>query len=107
MFRSLPSPGELHQLKHLIDNYYEAMNEIAGYIFDLRVEAQNNLLSNLFQNRVPQRKPLDPKHKVISTDAEVAEQLIRYFEKETAWGANVAAIEAEARAASAEKEINP
>ena len=30
-------------------------------MIDLQIEAQNKLLSGLFEHRVPRRKPLDPK----------------------------------------------
>jgi hypothetical protein len=90
-----PSPETFAALKRLIEQYKEAMDEIGCYIQDLTVEAQNNLLHGLFEARVPPRQPLDPKHKVISTVPEKAQELIRYFETETPWGKNLAIINAE------------
>jgi hypothetical protein len=103
-----PSPETFLALKHLIEKYKAAMDEIACYIHDLTVEAQNNLLHGLFEERVPPRRPLDPRHQVISTVPEKAQALIRYFETETPWGRNQAAInagviaEVQAKAASRE-----
>ena len=90
-----PSPEVFLALKRLIEEYKEAMYEIGCYIQDLTIEAQNNLLHGLFEGRVPPRKPLDPRHKVISTVPKKAQLLIRYFETETPWGKNQAVINAE------------
>ncbi|MGC9952602.1 MAG: hypothetical protein ABSF64_40220 [Bryobacteraceae bacterium] len=90
-----PSPEVLSALKRLTEQYKAAVDEIGCYIYDLTVEAQNNLLHGLFEGTVPPRRPLDPRRKVISTVPETAQALIRYFETETAWGKNQAAINAE------------
>ena len=74
------------KLKELVDRYYDAMHNIGSYVYDLNVESQNNLLSGLFDRKVPLRKPLDPRFKVISTEPTQAAQLLQYFENETAWG---------------------
>jgi hypothetical protein len=89
-----PSPEAFLSLKHLIEKYKGAMDEIGSYIHDLTVEAQNNLLHGLFEERILPRQPLDPRHKVISTVPEKAQALIRYFETETPWGKNQATINA-------------
>jgi len=87
-----PSPKALSELKSLIQEYKRAMDEIGCYIHDLTIEAQNNLLHGLFEERVPPRQPLDPRHKVISTDPQKAQELIRYFETATPWDKNQALI---------------
>lgn len=79
--------GQEHtELLSLATKYKDAMDEIACYVYDLTIEAQNNLLSGLFDHRVAPRKPLDPSCKVISTDPKKTQHLRRYFENETAWG---------------------
>lgn len=90
-----PSPKALSELKSLIQEYKRAMDEIGCYIHDLTIEAQNNLLHGLFEERVPPRQPLDPRHKVVSTDPQKAQELIRYFETATPWGKNQALINAQ------------
>ena len=90
-----PSPEVFSALTRLIEKYKGTMDEISCYIHDLTIEAQNNLLHGLFEERVPLRQPLDPQHKVISTVPEPAQALIRYFETETPWGKNQALINAE------------
>lgn len=85
----VPSPiskDEYEQLTKLVGHYKEAMDEIGCYVHDLTIESQNNLLSGLFDRRVPLRQPIDPKFKVITTDPEKAEQLLRYFGNESSWG---------------------
>lgn len=85
----VPSPismDEYEQIKELVGRYKDAMDVIGSYVDDLTIESQNNLLSDLFDRRVTLRQPLDPKLKVITTHPEKAEQLLRYFENETAWG---------------------
>ena len=83
---NLISSDEHAQLKKLVNHYKEAMDDIGGYIHDLTIESQNNLLSDLFDHRVPLRQPIDPRYKVISTDSETKKQLLHYFENETPWG---------------------
>ena len=90
-----PSSEVFSALKGLVETYRGAMDEIGCYVHDLTTEAQNNLLHGLFEGRVPPREPLDPRHKVISTDPENAQALIRYFKTETSWGKYQAAINAE------------
>lgn len=82
----LLSPEQLDALKSLVDRYKAASDDAQSYLYDLTIEAQNNLLSNLFQRRVEQRKPLDPSCKVISTQPKAAERLMHYFEADTPWG---------------------
>lgn len=92
------SSDELAKLKALVERYKAAMDDIGSYVHDLTIESQNNLLSGLFERRVPPRQPIDPNCKVISTDPEKAEQLLRYFENETSWGEAKRAAEADAKA---------
>jgi len=92
-----PSPEALASLKLLIERYREARDEVGCYVQDLTIEAQNNLLSGLFRGKVPPRQPIDPRYKVISTDPQKAEELIRHFMTLTPWGENQAAIDAEVR----------
>lgn len=92
------SAEEYAQLKILVDRYNDAMDEIGCYVHDLTIESQNNLLSGLFERRVPPRQPIDPSLKVISTDTEKAEQLISYFQNETLWGKRKIATESEVKA---------
>ena len=74
------------------------MDDIGSYVHDLTIESQNNLLSGLFERRVPQRQPLDPSFKVISTDPAKVKELLRYFENETSWGKAKREAEAYTRA---------
>lgn len=90
----LPSQEAFSELEDLVQRYKASMDEIGCYIYDLTIEAQNNLLHGLFESRVPPRTPLDPRHKVLSTDPEISKVLIRYFETETPWGKNQAKINA-------------
>lgn len=84
---------QLQDLEVLIGKYKKTMDVMVSYVIDLRVEAQNNLLSGLFEHRVSGREPLDPTMKVISTSPEKANELMKYFKEETAWGKKMAIIE--------------
>jgi hypothetical protein len=88
-----PSNEELIKLNELIARYKDAMDDICCYIHDLTIESQNNLLSGLFDRKVPPRKPLDPTNKVISTEPEQSARLLHFFENETDWGKEKAIIE--------------
>ena len=92
------SDEEFAQLKTLVERYKRAMDDIDCYAHDLTIESQNNLLPGLFERRVPQRQPLDPSFKVISTDPAKVKELLRYFENETSWGKAKRAAEAYTRA---------
>jgi hypothetical protein len=97
----VPSPitrDEHEQLTKLAERYKEAMDDIVSYVHDLTIESQNNLLSGLFDRRVPLRQPINPKFKVITTHSETAEQLLCYFENETSWGKSKRATEASVKA---------
>ncbi len=91
--------AEFSALWILVAKYKEAMDEVGCFIHDLRIEAQNNLLSGLFDRKVPPRQPLDPNRKVISTEPQKMKELLDYFLNETSWGKAHAAMEEEVRAA--------
>lgn len=84
--RPMPTQEQLETIEHLADQYYKATLDIGSYLGDLRVESQNILLGKLFGHRLPPRQPLDPKLKVITTDADRVKQLEKYFHEETEWG---------------------
>jgi len=88
-----PSDQQVNELKMLVDAYKAASDDIGGYLYDLNVELQNTLLSNLFPQKIPCRKPLDPRIKVISTEPNEIERLQKYFEEETDWGKKKKQIE--------------
>jgi hypothetical protein len=97
------SHEQLSELKALVNRYKRAMDEIGCYLSDLTAEAQNVLLSGLFERTVPQRKPLDPSYKVISTKPTEAARLLQLFENETPWGREKAATEKVIKDAKAHK----
>lgn len=79
------SDQEFVRLDQLVENYLQAVQQLSSYIHDLRVEAQNLLLRPLYPDQqAPRRKPIDPRHKVITL--ENAEELIAFFRTETPWG---------------------
>jgi len=88
-----PSDEQVNELKMLVDAYKAASDDMGCYLYDLNVELQNALLSNLFPQKVPRRKPLDPRFKVISTEPNEIERLQKYFEEQTDWGKKKKQIE--------------
>lgn len=88
--RPIPAPpinnNQLIQLQPLVEQYRKAMDDIGCYVIDLQIEARNKLLSGLFNHRVPRRKPLDSKFKVLSTEPAEMDDLMSYFQNETPWG---------------------
>ena len=88
--------NEFQELDQLVERYLDAAGDIACYIYDLRVEAQNALLSDLYPNqRAPRREPRDPIYRVVTV--ENAEELKAYFRNETPWGRNMQRIDEETR----------
>ena len=59
------------------------MMQFECYLYDLRREAQNELLGHLFPHRLAPRQPTDADLKVLTLGD--SEELIRYFENETEW----------------------
>lgn len=66
--------------------YMENLSAAVNYMHDLTIETQNRLLGDVFGNKVPLRKPLDPNLKVITTKIDDIKILEKYFNEETAWG---------------------
>jgi hypothetical protein len=81
-----PTNEQFGELTRLINMYTTASFDLGSYLYDLNVEIQNALLSNLFPNKAPRRVPLDPKMKVVSIDPSESDLLLKYFEEETNWG---------------------
>jgi len=82
------TPLQAEQVNKMMDKYGEAADEFGNIVYDMRVEIQNLLLGELFERKVPKRKPMDPTIKVISTEPKVVAELEKFYENETAWGKN-------------------
>ncbi|MBL0931487.1 MAG: hypothetical protein IBJ15_15395 [Alphaproteobacteria bacterium] len=72
----------------------KALN-LGSYISDFQVEMQNLLLADLFNSKIPPRKPIDPSLKVITLDCH--DELKEFFETKSAWGRSKAAAETRAK----------
>ena len=95
-----PNDQSAERLKRLGENLQQALMDLSSYIYDIEVEMQNLLLGELFENKVPARKPIDATLTVLRIDK--YEELTAYFENETAWGRNKARTESEVRASHSE-----
>lgn len=83
------SDNELKELKEAISNYNENLINIICYIYDLKIEAQNILLSEIFGNSVSPRKSNDREYVVVSkSTTRSLDDLEYYFMHETEWGKN-------------------
>ena len=82
----IPNEEQLLIIQKKIANYLHNYDLLAGYMYDIKISCQNNLLGNLFQHRIEFRKPLDPKFTAINFDTKSIEDWISHFENETAWG---------------------
>ena len=82
----LLSPDQRGNLKSLSDSYYDAAMDVGCYLDDMRTELQTLLLSNLFPNVIPRRRPADPSKKVLSLEPSAVKSLRQHFLKNTAWG---------------------
>jgi hypothetical protein len=66
------------QFKSRCEQIRDDLYSIQSYLFDYRIELMNSLLSDIFKSKVPQRKPLDPKYRIlteIATKEGVAKEL--------------------------------
>jgi hypothetical protein len=86
------STEHLHNLE---DATLEATMRLGNYIVDFQTETQNLLLGELFENKVPPRKPIDPSMFALELDRSA--ELIEHFEKNTDWGRRKAQSDKEVR----------
>jgi hypothetical protein len=91
----VPSKNDINRISDLAQPYLDAVMDVDCYISDLAVEAQNIFLGSLFSHRIQHRKPIDPKHHVISTAPDEFIKLKNYFLEETEWGRNTKRVEEE------------
>lgn len=57
-----PSPPDREKsakLQPLIQAYFDCSLNVTNYLYDLKIEIQNTLLSGLFEARIGPREPLD------------------------------------------------
>lgn len=62
-------PERFAELEERADRYLHVCSDLQGYLLDLGVEAQNELLAPLFRRTVPPRNPGDPNVKVLTRSA--------------------------------------
>lgn len=93
----IPSKIDLNKISKVAQAYIDAAMEANCYVSDLAKEAQNIFLGNLFSNRLQPRKPIDPRHLVISTEPQEVAKLKNYFMEETEWGKNWKRVKEEIR----------
>ena len=89
----IPSKDDLSRISEVAHLYIDAAMEAGCFVSDLAKEAQNIFLGDLFSNRIPPRKPIDPKYIVISTAPEQVAGLKKYFLEETEWGKDQKRVE--------------
>lgn len=68
VFPFKPKPEDLEEMEALFSSYAAVVNDTQGYILDVQVEAQNELLGKLFGRHVLPRNPDDPSVKVLKRD---------------------------------------
>lgn len=84
------------KIDDLCERAIDALGDAAAYSEDLLVALQNLLLGDLFRRSVPARQPIDPAKRAVTL--EKAEELEDWFRSTTAWGREMARIEAETAA---------
>ncbi len=80
------SREDLERISQRATLYNEEAWEASCYVSDLAKVAQNIFLGKLFSHTLPSRKPLDPKHIVLSIEPPKFQKLKKYFLEETEWG---------------------
>ena len=93
----VPDQQGLDKIRRASERYDEAISDASCYLYDLAREAQNALLGGLFDHTIPPRKPIDPRHVVITTSPNDIDRLKKYFKEETALGRENQRIESEVR----------
>ena len=93
---SPPSQADLDALAQTANALESKIDQLTGWVHDLRVEFQRAMLSDLFEDRLEARSPIDQSVVVITLKRSA--ELIRYFDEQTEWGKMKAQAEADARA---------
>jgi hypothetical protein len=78
-----PNNDELDKLREMGSQYFQECQDVYCYIHDLRIEAQKELLGNIFGNDVHGRIPIEEEYVVISTDKTKLAELENYFYENT------------------------
>lgn len=81
---ALPSVVEIAEFQAATSKMIDAGSALGAYVHDFQAEMQNLLLGSLFSHRLPPRKPLDPRYRVVTLDRRV--ELLKHFDEETAFG---------------------
>jgi hypothetical protein len=68
---ALPNAQNVEDARVLYETFSQACSDICSYLIDLQIEAQNELLGDLFQRQLPPRHPADPALRVLTRDAAV------------------------------------
>jgi len=80
------SEEEIDKLKQLVNVYYDKINEVQEYLYDLNIEIQKLFLGGHFPNILESRKPIDPSRIVITSEPENMKELKKYFGEESPRG---------------------
>lgn len=89
----LLSPEQYKDLKSISNSYYDVAMDLVCYLDDMRTEFQILLLSDLFPNIIPRRRPADPSKRVLSLEPSVVKSLRQHFLKNTSWGRKAVATQ--------------
>ncbi len=74
-----PKDEDLARIDELSGQYFDACMDLASYLFDLTIEAQNQLIGPIFDRKLNPRKPMDKDKLVISSDSEAVKKLESYL----------------------------
>jgi hypothetical protein len=67
---AFPTRDALAELERLNEAYVDVCKTLSGYLIDLQIEAQNELLGKLFARQLPPRHAEDPAVEVLGRDAD-------------------------------------
>jgi len=91
-----PNQDAILEFKILSEELINKLSDLGCYIYDFQVEMQTLLVGELFKHDLPPRNPIDPRNIVIQLNR--YEELVAYFDNQTAWGRDKAEIEDKVRA---------
>jgi len=66
----VPTPADVTLIEQATDEYRNVCGNFQGFVLDLQIEAQNCLLGELFQRKLPPRNPRDPTVPVLNPDSD-------------------------------------
>lgn len=74
--------GDIDSFRQFTNEYWEETSTMITYLSDLQIDAQNLLLSSIFENIVPRRSPIDPNFLTITSTPSEEARIVEFLRQQ-------------------------